>query len=124
MAGLGVRLFTDEHIFAELAAALRARGYDAESSQEAGRAGRELSDESQLEYALQQNRAILTFDRGDFARLDAEWKREGRSHAGIILARPIGDFGELLRRIVRHLDTYSPDFQHNTLLWLDQGPRP
>ena len=35
MAGLGVRLFTDEHVYSDLARALRRRGYDAESCQDA-----------------------------------------------------------------------------------------
>ena len=46
MAGLGVRLFTDEHIHKHLAGTLRDRGYDALSCQEAGRRG--VSDDEQL----------------------------------------------------------------------------
>ena len=122
MAGLGIRVFTDEHLFAELAAALRARAYDAESCQEAGRAGQGLTDEQQLEYAASRDRAILTFDRGDFVHLDRLWKRHDREHAGIIVTRPVDDFGELLRRAMRHLDTYPPSVQHNMLLWLDPSP--
>ena len=122
MAGLGVRIFTDEHLFAGLAAALRARGYDAESCQEAGRASRGLTDEQQLEYSTAQGRALVTFDRGDFIQLDLLWKRQGREHGGLIVTGPVDDFGALLRRLMRHLDTYPPSVQRNTLLWLDPSP--
>ena len=123
MAGLGVRLFTDEHIFRHLAGALRSRGYDAESCQEAGRASQRIPDHRQLAYARRSGRAILTENVGDFLRLDAEWKAAGRKHAGIILiARTVSDFGELLRRVERHLNTYPPEVQHDTVLWLDPSP--
>lgn len=118
MAGLGVRLYTDEHIFKELAGALRARGYDAESCQEAGRVSLDIPDEQQLGYAAIRDRAILTFDVGDYQQLDRDWKATGRQHAGIIVSRQITDFGELLRRVQRHLGTVEPAVQHDTLLWL------
>ena len=118
MVGLGVRLYIDEHVPKRLAKALRDRGYDAESCREVGRDNRRLSDEVQLEYAAQQARAILTFDIGDYQRLEGEWKATGRHHAGIIVCRQITDVGELLRRAQLHLDTFGPDVQHDTLLWL------
>ena len=120
MAGLGVRPFTDEHIFRDLARALRTHGYDAVGCQEAGRANQKISDDEQLAYAARSGRAILTENHVDFVPLDAAWKSDGREHAGIIIVGNVGAFGELLRRIERHLNTYSPEVQHNTLLWL--GP--
>ncbi len=122
MAGLGVRLYTDEHISGRLARALERRGYDAVSCAEAGRADQGISDEAQLVYASQNSRAILTSNHIDFLRLDAAWKRDGRQHAGIILSMEVQDIGELLRRVERHLDTYGPNLQHDTLLWLDSNP--
>ncbi len=38
---------------------------------------------------------------------------------GIILVTQVEDIGELLRRVKRHLETYPPDVQYNTLPWLD-----
>ena len=118
MAGLGIRLYTDEQIFKGLAKALRDRGYDAESCQEAGRANQDLSDEQQLAYAASQGRAILTFNMGDYQALERAWKAAGRQHVGIILSPEVKDFGELLRRVQRHLDTVAPEVQHDILLWL------
>lgn len=84
MAGLGIRLFTDEHIFKDLARELRNRGYDAEGCYEVGRANQGISDEEQLEYATRRGCAILTEDRTDFKLIDEAWKTVGRQHAGII----------------------------------------
>jgi Domain of unknown function (DUF5615) len=122
MAGLGIWLFTDEMIFPDLPADLRRRGYDAESCAEAGRSGQTISDEAQLAYATDHGRALLTFNKVDFLRLDRVWKAAGRPHAGIIVSPQIDDLGELLRRLMWHLDTYAPVGQYDTLLWL--GPAP
>ncbi len=122
MAGLGIRLFTDEYIFKDLASELRRRGFDAEGCHEAGLANQATSDEALLDYATRSGRAILTENRADFVRLDAAWKAAGRQHAGIILiAGAPGDFGDLLRRVERHLSTYAHDAQYDTLLWLEPG---
>jgi len=108
VAGLGIRLYTDEMIPAKLAPALRRDGYDALSCDEAGRSNLQIPDAEQLEFAVGEGRAILTYNLGDFHRLEAQWKSSGRVHAGIILSPEIGDFGTLLRRVQRHLDTVDP----------------
>lgn len=122
MAGLGIRLFTDEMIHDRLAEELRRRGYDAEGCHEAGRSNRRIPDEEQPTYAAEQGRAILTFNASDYLRLDVAWKAARRSHAGIILSGEIADFGELLRRVQWHLDNYTPGMQHNLVLWLNPVP--
>jgi len=58
----------------------------------------------------------------DFIALDAEWKRDGRLHAGIIVSAEIRSLTELVRRVEHHLLTISPEQQADTLLWL--SPRP
>lgn len=119
MAGLGITLLSDEHIYPDLAIALRRRGYDAISCQEAGLVSRRVSDAEQLHHATRQGRAILTYDAGDFIRLDRSWKAEGRQHAGIIVvSRSVNTLSQLLARVIVHLDTISRETQHNTLLWL------
>ncbi len=124
MAGLGTRVYTDEMIHKGLANTLRSLGYDAESCEEAGRANQGIRDEDQLAYAAQAGRAMLTFNMGDFVRLDRVWKTVGWSHAGIIVSPALEDFGELLRRVTYHLDTYPPSVQHDTVLWLSNAPSP
>ena len=118
VTGLGITLYTDEMVYSRFAAALRSRGYDAVSCAEASRDNRGISDEDQLTYAAAHNRAILTENVADFYPLDAAWKMSGRTHAGIIVFSGIETFGELLRRVITHLDTTSPEAQYDTLLWL------
>jgi len=118
MAGLGVKLYTDEHIDPALAVQLRQVGYDTQSTQEAGLANQNVGDEDQLIYAAGQGRALLTFNIADFIDLDREWKASGRAHAGIIVSAEITNFAELFRRVKLHLDTYPPTVQDNIWLWL------
>jgi hypothetical protein len=115
MAGLGVRLCTDEMVNPRLAANLVRPGYDVVSCQWAGRSNLGISDDQQLLYATQHGRAILTFNIGDFERLDRAWRARGRVHGGIIVSPQITRFAELLRRVRVHLDTVSPDHQRGTL---------
>ena len=119
MAGLGIRLYTDEMITPRLAPALRQRGYDAESWEEAGRSRQRISDSDQLDYAARQGRAILSFNSEDFIELDLLYKDAHRQHAGILVAPEIDDIGRLLRCVQRHLETIQPETQYDVLLWLD-----
>jgi hypothetical protein len=86
-----IRFFTDEDIYGAVATALRRAGIDVCSTPELGRRGR--SDDSQLEWALNEGRVFFTFNVAHFAELHATWLRQGRHHAGIIVSsqRPIGD---------------------------------
>lgn len=118
MAGLGVRIYTDELIDPALAIELRKRGYDAMSCHEAKRNNQRISDRDQLIFAAHDGRAILTNNTRDFVPLDVRWKRQGRSHAGITVYAGVPPLGDLLRRVIRHLDTTTPEMQHDTLLWL------
>lgn len=118
MAGLGIRLFTDEMIFPSLAPELRRLGYDAESCPEAKRSYQKISDYSQLAYATQEDRTILTFNRRHFVRLDRDWHARGRRHGGIIISDQVSDFHELVRRVRLHLDTVEDRVQRGRLLWL------
>lgn len=115
---LFIKLYLDENIYWDLAKAIRQRGFDAISAAEAGML--EKSDPEQLEYAASQNRAILTFNMGDFDRLCEEWWSEGREHAGIIITQPMtrGQFGELLRRVLKLLNQVAADEMRNQLIYL------
>jgi hypothetical protein len=119
MAGLGIQLYTDEMIHPRFVAELRRRGYDVENCQEAGLSNRGIPDPDQLAYATNQGRAIPTFNYVDYLELDADWKDAGREHAGIIVSPYVADIGELLRRVIWHLDHYTRDQQHALVLWLN-----
>ena len=118
MSGLGVAIYIDEMVYSRFAAALRAQGYDAIGCVETTPINRWLSDHDQLVYAAANGRAVLTENVGDFSLLDTHWKMSGKVHAGIIVYAGIASFGELLRRVVIHLDTIARETQYDTLLWL------
>jgi hypothetical protein len=73
---------------AELTGQIRARGYDAISTYEAGNAG--LSDRKQFEFAIRQERAILTHNSKHFDPLFEEYAARHIDHFGLITSEQIG----------------------------------
>jgi hypothetical protein len=110
-----IRFFTDEDIFGAVAPALRRAGFDAISTPEAGRLNE--SDESQLAWAAQSGRTLVTFNVSHFANLHPEWMAQTRHHAGIIVSsqRPIGD---LLARLVHVADEVDAETMVDRLEFL------
>ena len=78
-----MRFYLDEDIPDRVADIARRRGIDTLSTQECGRKGR--SDEDQLQFAAEQERALVTRNYGDFDALTMRLLAEGRSHAGVLL---------------------------------------
>ena len=77
-----MKLILDEHINPEIGCQLRRMGYDVISVSEAGLRG--IGDENLLAYAAGKGRVLVTYNIGDFQLLLREWRRAGRSHAGIL----------------------------------------
>jgi hypothetical protein len=102
-----IRIFTDEDVYGATAPALRQAGIDAISTPEAGRLGE--SDESQLEWACDQGRSLVTFNVAHFARMHGDWMRAGRHHAGIIVSsqQPLGKLLRRFKRLANGLDAES-----------------
>ena len=101
MSDLFIRLYLDEDVSVVLAPMLRARGFDALTTGEAGnRAGR---DDEQLAFATQSGRSIVTHNRVDLEKLAADYLASGQSHHGIFSAvlRPPR---EILLRLLKILD--------------------
>lgn len=92
-----IRFFTDEDVYGSVARRLRELGFEATSTPEADRLG--ATDQTQLEWAVQEGRVLLTFNVADFARLHGEWMSLPRHHADLVVSsqRPVGD---LLRRVM------------------------
>jgi predicted nuclease of predicted toxin-antitoxin system len=84
MSQLFARVYLDEDVSVLLAALLRSRGFEAVTTHDAGNTG--ATDERQLEYAAGHGLAMLTHNRVDFERLAAQYLKDGRHHAGIIVA--------------------------------------
>jgi predicted nuclease of predicted toxin-antitoxin system len=110
-----VKLMLDEDVHLELASALRKRGYDAIHVQELARKG--LSDRKQIEYAVEQESCIFTFNVKDFVLLHNEYVVNEKEHFGIIVASQL-PIGEALRRLLALLQRSSEESMKNMLEFL------
>jgi hypothetical protein len=107
---LFIALYTDADVHGGLAAQVRHKGFDAISAYEAGNAT--LDDEDQLKYATSQRRAILTCNAKHFEPLFEGWWQAGHKHYGVIVSEQM-PIGEMLRRVLRLLNTVSADEMEN-----------
>ena len=95
------RLYVDEDSGdRNLVQALRARGVDVITAQEAGMI--ERTDDEHLQFATGRGRVLYSFNRGDFLRLHSQYLAEGKDHAGMLLARQQHySVGEQMRRVLK-----------------------
>ncbi len=110
-----LKLYLDEDVQAELAPALRKRGYNVISVREAGRLSR--SDEEQIEFAITQERAMVTYNSEHYVPLHVEYLRERRKHHGIIVSPQIS-FSDAFRKIRNLLTTLTAEDMVNRLEYL------
>lgn len=110
-----MKLYLDESVSVALAAVLRQHGIDCLTARDAGHLG--ADDESQLTFATQQDRAILTHDTKDFLRLASVWATAGRRHAGILLVHQV-PLPTLLLRFRAFQIRYGQTEFDNQVLWL------
>jgi hypothetical protein len=113
MAAIKVYLDEDGHTF--IAHALRLRGWEALTTEEAGR--RAASDLDQITFAAAHGYTIVTYDIRDFPRLHAEIVTGGGSHGGIIVATRRDPRGNI-RALFNVLNSLSPEALINQLLYL------
>ncbi|MGH2405989.1 MAG: DUF5615 family PIN-like protein [bacterium] len=109
-----MRLWLDEMISAEVARQLRQMGYDVAAAQEHENSWAwGLDDVEQLKAAVNQERALVSYNLRDFIPLSQQWAEEQRTHWGIVLihARTIApnDIGGLVRHLAQLLATYTKD---------------
>lgn len=110
-----LRLFIDEDVYGAVTTALRKAGFDVVSTPDTRRLGQ--SDESQLLWASDEQRAIVTFNVAHFANLHVQWLSTGKNHAGIIVSaqRPIG---EVVTKLVHLASTMNENEMKNRLEFL------
>ena len=111
----GLRLYLDEDITDSLAWVLRGKGFDVSSSHEVGMNGE--TDENQLKYATQEERAILTFNISDFAELADQWYQKKETHWDIIVSPQI-DLKLLIRLTSNLLRRVTANMLINRFDWL------
>lgn len=90
-----VRLYADEQFPRVVSELLRNFGHDVLTVQEAGKANQSIPDEEVLNFAIQEERAILTLNRYDFIRLH----RLQPNHSGIIVCRNDSDRNRMSQRL-------------------------
>jgi predicted nuclease of predicted toxin-antitoxin system len=111
-AGLLIRLYLDADVDVKLAANLRRAGYDCVSARKVGNAA--LDDETQIVFATNEGRVLLTHNIQDFVPIFERWWHANRNHPGIVVSQQI-PLGELQRRVMRLLDTVTADEMENNL---------
>jgi hypothetical protein len=96
-----IRLYFDEDsMWSALLDGLHARGVDAITALNAGMV--ERSDTDHLDYATAQDRALCSFNVGDFYELHSQYLAAGKLHSGIIVARQQHyGVGEHMRRLLK-----------------------
>ena len=111
------KLHLNEHLSPRLAAQLRRYGFDVTSSQESEL----LSDEdsAQLEHAVAEQRAILTFNSADFVSLHETYMAQGKEHWGIILSTE-ESISILLHRLLRLCNSTTSEELKNQIRWLNE----
>ncbi len=93
-----IKAYVDEDVPLSLSQALRNRGVDCITTQEAGNKG--LSDAEQLAFSATNGRTIVTHNKKDFILLHNEYARSGKIHAGIVVADQL-PIGMTLRRFMK-----------------------
>ena len=78
-----IKIYLDEDVHSYIAPALRLRGWDALTTEEAEERGNE--DIDQIRFATRRGHSILTYNVNDFPRLHYEIIGRGDSHTGIIV---------------------------------------
>ena len=112
-----IRFFTDEDVYAGVAAQLRAGGLDAVSTPEAARLGE--SDLSQLLWSVQESRVLVTFNVTDFARLHHDWMTTGNHHTGLVVSKQ-RSLGDTVRRLLHLAQALSAEEMQDRLEYLNQ----
>ncbi len=113
-----IRLYVDEDAMdTNLVQALRARSVDVVTALEGGMI--ERGDGEHLGYASAHGRVLYSFNVGDFYRLHRDYLSEGKSHAGIILARQQHySVGEQMRGLLTLIAAKSAEEMQNRVEFL------
>lgn len=113
-----ISLYLDEDSQATaLIKALKTRYVDVVGAWESGM--KQRLDEDHLVFATSKNRVLYGFNVGDYQRLHTEFLSQGRSRAGIILAKQQNySVGEQMRRLFRLIGSKSAEEMKNCIEFL------
>lgn len=110
-----VRLYLDEDVSVIVGEMIRARGFDILTTRDAVNLA--ASDKTQLEFATDNERVLLTHNRVDFERLATKYFNEGIEHSGIIITvRRLP--GEITFRLLPILNTVESTEMINQIRYI------
>ena len=112
---LFIELYLDEDVSVLLADLIKGQGFDAVSARNSGMLGKK--DEEQLEYAVSQQRTLLTHNRLDFENLFGEYAEKEKHHFGIIIATRRNVYA-ILERLLSTLDKVTADKIENGIRYI------
>lgn len=110
-----IKLYLDEDVHKNVATALRLKGYDVVSAHEAQK--QSLSDHEQLIHAVSGERAIFTFNTGDFDRLHKLLAAQRSHHYGILVSKQLS-LGETVKRLAKFLFSHSAEEIKDNIYWI------
>ena len=111
------KLLLDEQIWVYLATLLREQGYDVIHIYEAGLDSK--PDPEVLRSAVENHRAVVTFNIKHFVPLARQYSEEGKEHYGIVVSDEIPQ-GELQRRVTKLLESVSVEDLKNIVRFLQE----
>jgi predicted nuclease of predicted toxin-antitoxin system len=109
------KLLLDEHVWAQLANILREQGFDVIHVCEIGLVA--TPDNVIFQYAVNDRRAILTFNARDFIPLAIQYFETETEHYGVIVSNQILR-GELQNRVINLLGNITQEKLKNTIRFL------
>ena len=115
MRQLFIELYFDEDVDVLIADLIRARGFAALTTREAGQLGRD--DAAQLAYAASQQKTFVTHNCADFEALAHTYFATRQIHAGIIIAVRHDPY-ELVRCLLVILNQVTADEIQNQLRYI------
>jgi len=109
-----IQLYLD--LTEEIAQRLRASGIDSVSSHGTGMDAKD--DDAQMQFAVAQNRAIVSINKKDFIRIHTRYLSNGSEHHGIILSSDI-DHSIIYRRLLKLVGTLEAEDLKNQIIRLN-----
>jgi predicted nuclease of predicted toxin-antitoxin system len=110
-----IELYLDEDVDVLVADLLRARGFVATTTRDAGKL--QASDAEQMACAVGRQETLLTHNRADFEALARTYLATGQSHHGIIIATRHPPY-EIVRRLLLILNQVTADEMQDQLRYI------
>jgi predicted nuclease of predicted toxin-antitoxin system len=112
-----IRMYANENFPLETVERLRTFGYNVLTTNDAGRSNLQIPDEDVLDFAIAENRAVLTLNRKDFIRLH----RNISKHCGIIVCTKNDDFKQFADAIHKVLSAFEQGISNQLIRVYREG---